>query len=382
MKYIYPFILFSTSASLSLCRATKVSETDFPKLLESFRTLESSAPPPTGLKPIDHLLQIFHNPLKVPNFPSVQHRQQEPTPNPTPAVLEITSASACSGKTQLLYQIITLALLPAHHGTIPLHGKSSAVILLDLASKLSLLRLRDIMTAHITTCATATMSPPPPPRETQALIYASLLHLHIFRPQSSSSLSATLASLPSYFFSKPFTHFSAPRPISAIILADFSAFYWQDRLYATDLSGGVATHVVNDDRQRALISTLRALQATFSRCPVIATTNSLSAPSFSGNHRTLRPQMPVVWTSFVTVQIVIERVSVPKFALGISAQEADAERTMRQDVVEKGERRGWVNWWGEGRWREEVREGVRAWEKAWGGGFEFWVTDGVRVGSE
>lgn len=92
--------------------------------------------------------------------------------------------------------------------------------------------------------------------------------------------------------------------------------------------------------------------------------------------------MPVVWNSFVTVQIVLERVAVPKFAPGISAQEAVAERDMRQEVVVKGKRRGWVNWWGEGRWREQVREGVRAWEKAWDGGFEVWITDGVKVGSD
>lgn len=92
--------------------------------------------------------------------------------------------------------------------------------------------------------------------------------------------------------------------------------------------------------------------------------------------------MPAVWTSFVTVQIVVERVVVPKFALGISAEEAGAERAMRQEVVVKGQRRGWVNWWGEGRWKEEVREGVRAWEKAWGAGFEVWIRDGVNVAGE
>lgn len=92
--------------------------------------------------------------------------------------------------------------------------------------------------------------------------------------------------------------------------------------------------------------------------------------------------MPAVWTSFVTVQIVLERVAVPKFAPGISVQEAAAERGMRQEVVMKGNRRGWVNWWSEGRWREEVREGVRAWEKVWGGGFEVWVGDGVTVENE
>ncbi|MCJ1468013.1 hypothetical protein MMC07_006639 [Pseudocyphellaria aurata] len=362
-----------------------VKEEGFDELLESLSTLERSVPPPTGLEPIDHLLQVFQNPHREPKFPSVDHRHQEKIQASTPPVLEFTSAAACSGKTQLLYQIITLALLPAYHGTIPLHGKTSVVILLDLSSKLSILRLRDVMTAHIITCSTTAMFPIPPPEEMKSLIYASLLHLHIFRPQSSASYLSTLASLPSYFLSKPFTHVSAHRPISSIILADLSAFYWQDRLHAAESSANVAAHVTNDDHQRALVSAIRALQATFSRCPVIASTSSLSTPSalsYAGNHRALRPHMPAVWASFVTVQIVIERVAVPKFAPDISAEEASAERTMRQDVVVKGQRRGWVNWWGEGRWREEVREGVRAWEKAWGGGFEIWARDGVNVGSE
>lgn len=385
MKYIYLSNLFFSRYDFhSPYRATKHQKLILLKLLESLRTLETSVSP-TGLKPVDHLIQIFHNPHNVHNIPSVQLQQQETPQVPIPPVLELTGATACSGKTQLLYQIITHALLPAHHGTIPLDGKSSAVILLDLSSKLSLLRLRDIMVAHIAACAITAISPTPPSQEIKALIHASLLHLHIFRPQSSTSLLATLASLPAYFFLKPFTHFSAPRHISAIILADLSAFYWQDRLNAADPSASIATHVIDDDHQRALISTLRALQATFSRCPVIATTASLSTPSAlpsSGNHRALRPHMPAVWTSFVTVQIVLERVAIAKFAPGISAQEAGAERTMRQDVVMRGERRGWVNWWGEGRWREETREGVRAWEKAWGGGFGVWIRDGVRVGSE
>lgn len=70
----------------------------------------------------------------------------------------------------------------------------------------------------------------------------------------------------------------------------------------------------------------------------------------------------------------------PKFAPGISAQEAREEAKLRAEVVGRGERRGWVNWWGEGGWREEVREGVRAWEREWGGGIGVWVGDGVHVG--
>lgn len=92
--------------------------------------------------------------------------------------------------------------------------------------------------------------------------------------------------------------------------------------------------------------------------------------------------MPAPWSSFVTAQVVLERVSVPKFAPGISAQEASEERALRQGAVARGERRGWVNWWGEGGWREEVREGIRRWERDWEGGLKVWIGEGVAVGGE
>lgn len=67
----------------------------------------------------------------------------------------------------------------------------------------------------------------------------------------------------------------------------------------------------------------------------------------------------------------------PKFPLGISAQEAEVERAMRQGVVERGEQRGWVNWWMSGVWREEVKEAVRVWENDFGGWLTFWIREGI-----
>ena len=337
---------------------------------------------PTGLPSLDRLIQIFQQ-------PSLQ-QQHHPVKISSPPVLELTSANACSGKTQILYQMLTLALLPPVHVSISLGGKSSAVILFDLSGKLSLIRLHGIMTAHISSCAAASQLPPLSPEETEALIHASLLHLHIFSPQSSLSLFATLASLPSRFFSKPFTHFSASRPISAIILSNISAFNWQDRFQATSIlavtqsnppASNITPKIDMKAHQRELVSTLRSLQVTFS-CPIIATTSSFASPTPlpSTNHRILRPQMPAYWNAFVTAQLVVDLVTVPKFAPAISAHEATAERALRHEVVAKGERRAWINCWAVGGWREEVKEGVREWETEFAGGVRIWVADGVEIG--
>ncbi|MCJ1343647.1 hypothetical protein MMC31_001843 [Peltigera leucophlebia] len=350
------------------------------KTLHFLRSLDPfSLPPPTGIRPLDDLLQIFQ---AAPTQP-----QQHSPKYSTPPVLELSSAVPCSGKTQLLYKILILALLPQSHASIPLGGKSSAVVLFDLSSKVSILRLRNVMTAHISTCAIAFQSAPLQMRDIQNLVQASLLHLHIFRPQSPSSFSATLASLRNYFFSKPLQHISALRPISSIILSDLSAFNLHGFLQPTSNTLSSESNITAtrksppidiSSKQRDLISVLRSLQISFS-CPIIATTSSFFFPmtlQFT-NNRTLRPAMPPIWNAFVTVQLVVERVSVTKFPPTTSTREGAA---LRQGIVEKTVRRGWINYWGVDAWRDEVKEGVRKWETNFSGGIDIWIGEDVDVG--
>lgn len=53
---------------------------------------------------------------------------------------------------------------------------------------------------------------------------------------------------------------------------------------------------------------------------------------------------------------------------------------LRQSVVESGARKAWINYWGADAWRDEVKEGVRRWEKKFSGGVDIWIGEGVDVG--
>ncbi len=256
------------------------------------------------------------------------------------------------------------------------------MILLDLSSKFPVLRLRDVMDAYIQDCIANSVTPPPSRAEISSLIRSSLVHLHIFSPESSSSVLATLHSIPSYLLTQPFSHFSAGRRISLVVLNDMDAFLFQDRLEGID-----ATSVTNEgsnnkltflEYYRTLVSTLRSIQCLFS-CQIIATGFSLADPiAVAGNHLALRPHLPAVWTNFRTAQIILEKVSPAKFRVGISACEAENERVDLQETWDRSQRVGWVNWWGSEEWKEDIQEAVSRWERNWGG-IRFWIGKGVRV---
>ena len=92
--------------------------------------------------------------------------------------------------------------------------------------------------------------------EMASLISDSLTHLHIFRPQESSSLQATLDSVPSYLLTQHSLHVSANRPLGLIAINDLSAFLWQDRLDADEESDPLNHHPQGESKQWSSASTL------------------------------------------------------------------------------------------------------------------------------
>lgn len=352
------------------------------------RELDTSSGSLLGFPSFDRLLGVFHNP---PPTRQQQHYQtqwsaQQEAPAPPPRekplpVIEITDAAACSGKTQLLYQIIALSLLPAEHEDVPINGKGNAVVLLDLSGRFSLLRLHRVIYSQITSiCFTSSIELSE--QKTLSLVSDSLSHLHVFHPQSSSSLSATLASLPSFLLSSPSNHFSANRPLGLLAIHDLSAFLWQDRLDTdeeTDFPVSNHAEKANSslflERWRNLISLLRRIQHHFS-CTVVATNWGLGPVTSVAGHPALRPHLPSSWNNFCTIKVVVERDRVSRFGPGLSIEEAKREGVQRWEAVEKSGFSGWINWWGSEGWRDEVREGVEALKT--GGGFSFRVTgDGI-----
>ena len=216
-------------------------------------------------------------------------------------------------------------------------------------------------------------------QDISSLVSDSLTHLHVFRPQSSPSLLATLASLPSFLLSQPSTHFSSNRALGLLAINDLSAFLWQDRLDGdeeTTLPASNHAEKANNtlflDRYRTIIFLLRDIQHLFS-CTIMATNWGLAPITSVAGHPALRPHLPSLWNNFCTVKVVLERDRVSKFGPGMSAEEAKTERVQRWEAVEKSGFSGWINWWASDGWREEVREGVR--ELKGGGIFQFKITE-------
>ena len=298
-----------------------------------------------------------------------------PKDKPLP-VIELTGSSACSGKTQLLYHLISLSLLPPKHQDVLIRGKGSAVVLCDLSSKFSVLRLHDIMHNHVLSAIEhSTISEIP----IASLLSDSLTHLHIFRPHSTTSFLSTLSFLPKYLLGQPPSHFSTNRPLGLLIINNISTFLWQDRLDAdeeTDPSTSKDPVKSGSNffsqRYRTLVSTLREIQRTFS-CVIVATNRGLAPVMSVSGRRALSSYLPPIWNSFCTVKLVTERNRVRKFGPGLSIEEASKEAWQRWEAVERSPFTVSVNWADSEDWKEEVREAVRKLEVQ--GSFFFCVTD-------
>ena len=301
-------------------------------------------------------------------------------------MVEIAGATACSGKTQLLYHLVSLSLLPPKIHDVALGGKSHAVVLFDLSSRFSVLRLNDLMYSHVSSNY-STSAGALPDQEISSLILDSLIHLHIFRPQSSSSLLAALGSLSAYLLAQPPNHLSANRPLGLLAINELSAFLWQDRLdgdedasFSMTNAGERANSGVFLYRYRAVVSSLRHIQQSFS-CTIVATNWGLAPVSSMTGQPALRPHLPSVWNNFCTVKLVVERDRISKFGPGMSVEEARREGSQRWEAVEKSGFSVWINWACSDGWREEVREGVRGLER--GGGYSFRVNrNGLLIGND
>jgi hypothetical protein len=325
---------------------------------------EQSSSTVFNIPPLDRLLgeQQQHN-LRVrpaedqqvhSDQPAVQ-RQTRDERNSTGTLIEVVANSTSAGKTTLLYLIATLATLPNSVNGLELSGKNSAVVVIDTDDRFDVSRLSSIMKNHIKHCSSihvgdqdphgdgleATQEPnpgtsisSPSDAEIESLIHTSLRHVHIFRPQSFSSLVATLESLPAYLLG-PSTHHSRSRPLHSIILDSTSAFYWQfraeeeiQRVLALD-NDPSNSKLNRSSNYTSLMRQIQSLSVRF-ECPVIATTWKLSSPS-RGDGPYLNPTFPTL----PTLRLEVQRVSTRPFGPRMSVEQAESLRKMREEAVTK-----------------------------------------------
>ncbi|KAL8987272.1 MAG: hypothetical protein Q9177_003499 [Variospora cf. flavescens] len=367
-----------SAATLGTNLLQEVKEEGLNELLHTLRSVyeNQARQAHTGQANVDELLNAFASSNRYHighDFASASHNAIRRHPRP---VLELIGATPCSGKTQLLYHLIGLSLLPSRYEDVSLGGNGTVVILLDLEIRFSLLRLEKVMVTHVQSqldkrSETASRS------SVESMVRTSLKHLHVFRPQTSLSLLATLSNLQNYLFNTV-CHVSANRSVGSIILHNVDAFLWQDRLEdAEDQTHNTAapqTGGLLPGRFRDLVAHVRRLQASLSCC-VIATSSALSTTSYTRIDDqvvpVLRSHLPNSWRSFVTVRLIVQRDPVQKFPLGICA-EAAAEAGQRREAVEKNVFSARLDWSESDIWREETRSVIKAMDDV--GGFLFRIT--------
>jgi hypothetical protein len=341
-------------------------------------------------------------------FSSSTPRHKRPSP-----VLEISSSLSGAGKTQLLYYMTARAILPGTYGGISVGGLEAAVVWMDADDRFDVYRLRNVA-REILRQARESADEEILDKDTELfsdaqltdLLTSSLQHVHLFRPQSSTALLASLCTLDKYLYDLS-RHHSASRPLHMLVIDSVTAFLWQDKLRdelaRTEEIGRSRAEI---DQQRALKRTfslsdlyaeivheLKRLQSRFG-CAVIYTTIVSSgrppASNTSGQSGppgpydrppsktpSLRPALPAPWGTFPVLRLVVHRDAVSPFPPAMSAHDARRDASMRQSVVRQGKFSAWVNAWGREEWPRRVIDGVNWYN---GGCFPFYVrATGVEV---
>ncbi|KAJ5377142.1 uncharacterized protein N7496_004551 [Penicillium cataractarum] len=328
-------------------------------------------------------------------------------------VVEISSSLSGAGKTQLLYYMTARAILPRTYGGVSIGGLEAAVVWMDADDRFDVYRLRNVAEG-ILRQARESVDDETSDQQTglcsdgqlTEILTSSLQHVHVFRPQSSSALLATLCTLDKYLYDLS-RHHSASRPLHMLVIDSATAFFWQDKLRdevarteeigrprpESDQKREMKQIFNLSDLYAQIVNELKRLQGRFGCAVVYTTTVSsgrLPASTTSGQSGplgpydrppsqtpSLRPALPAPWGTFPVLRLVVHRDRVRPFPPAMSAHDARRDAPMRQSVVTQGKFSAWVNAWGREEWPRRVVDGVNWYN---GGCFSFYVrATGVEI---
>ncbi|KAK5115316.1 hypothetical protein LTR62_001516 [Meristemomyces frigidus] len=284
---------------------------------------------------LPHLDRLLRTTIETRQHFSNKTRSSQP-------ILEFTSTAPGAGKTQLLYHLAAIAVLPLSHG-----GNESCVVILDTDNSFSVPRLAQQIQLLLTNQPGTEADTSEPTTDTLAL--EALHHVHIFRPQSLTSTIATLTSIPAYLFDKT-RHYSFERKVAFLAIDSASAFHWQAKaaeetsiLLSSDGDAGEQEPLHGYPQLAlALKSTIKTLH-----CLAILTSWYLG-PIPTGDPHTapsLRSSLPSPLSQLPTLRFLVRRVPVRKFPAGISIEEALREAADRLRAVEERRFECVVNEW-------------------------------------
>ncbi|KAJ5651797.1 hypothetical protein N7507_009223 [Penicillium longicatenatum] len=336
------------------------------------------------------------------------YRRKRPIPT-----VEISSSLSGAGKSQLLYYMTARAVLPREYGNIPIGGQGSAVVFIDADDRFDVRRLQ-MIAQGIVQQAQKSIDPEKledefsakiPDDELEAVLSSALKHVHIFRPQSSSALLATLASLNTYLYDIS-RHQSASCPLHMIAIDSATAFIWQDKLRdSLARAEDVGRSREENDKLREMknsfhsidlyaeiVTELKRLQALFGCTIVYTTTVTGFRPKNIKDDQTgplgpydtpvsqtpaLQPALPAPWGEFPLLRLVVQRDAVRSFPPAMSAHDARNDAPMRQSAVRQGKFSAYVNAWRQEEWPRRVVDGLRPYGN---GSFAFYVqNDGIEI---
>ncbi|KAG0153582.1 hypothetical protein PDIDSM_2236 [Penicillium digitatum] len=315
-------------------------------------------------------------------------------------IVEISSSLSASGKSQLLYYLTAIAILPRKFGEISVGGQEAAVVFIDTDDRFNADRLRIVARGIVLQqrgLSESSLGAQAQPGGTsdhhlESMLVSSLQHVHVFRPQSSSALLATIHTLDSYLFDLS-RHYSASRQLQMIAVDSATAFFWQDRLRdevaRTEEIGRPQIEIDSERKKKQsfhlsdlyteLVRELKGLQSHF-QCAIVYTATisggRASGPSYydqsQGLVPSLRPALPAPWGTFPTLRLIVHRSSVRPFSPSMAAHVAVQDAPSRQSVVQQGKISAWVNPWGRDEWPRRIVEAI---EGNNGGSFSFYVCD-------
>ncbi|KAJ3547578.1 hypothetical protein NMY22_g1593 [Coprinellus aureogranulatus] len=172
-------------------------------------------------------------------------------------VVEVQGPTA-SGKTHLVYHLITTCVLPALHGTVKLHGWQKAAIVFDTDGSFDIRRLRQLMIHRLQGLVSCT--------EVSPVVEQCLQRIALIRVNSTTQLAVSINNSPTYL-----ARLFPDLEFGLLVVDSLSTFYWPDRFAAE--SGGPSMHTLSkiSNRFRSVVTALQAIRSAF--CPVIVLTN-------------------------------------------------------------------------------------------------------------
>ncbi|OCL10773.1 hypothetical protein AOQ84DRAFT_362106 [Glonium stellatum] len=326
----------------------EVEEDGLDQILCSLKAFNyAGVPSYFGIQALDGLLS-FHGQAGIAQAPAGRPLLNTSARNAIPKrpFVEITSAGPGQGKTHLLYYMTALAVLPRTHQGVMLHGKGSAVVVLDTDCRFDVQRLAEVMYHYVISQLGPSFSLSQPADGVQSpaarkskiiydLVQPSLSHVHMFRPRSHASLLSTISSLPTYLFHST-SHASINRPLHSVILDSVNAFFWQIRADESTARLSNSRVLSTNEVYAGLAQQLADASRTFS-CAIVTTSWSLSSYSQTiQGVQSMRPSLPPSWPLTSTLRFGVRRVPIPPFPPATSIENALAEKRRGASALNTG----------------------------------------------